>query len=241
MPRVLFFCKEYFMKKILFGIFTWFDIALWSMSVIAISLAFGLAGSRDYFALASSLTGVTMLNFIAKGHVAGMFLTVAFSVLYGIISYFFGYYGEMITYLGMSTPAAVVAIVTWLRHPYKDSKEVAVGSLNGKKIAMIAVSCTAVTVVFYFILRALGTTNLIVSTVSVTTSFAASALTMLRSPLYGFAYSCNDIVLIVMWILATVDDIKYVPMVICFALFLIYDIYGSVNWIIMKRRQANTK
>lgn len=227
------------MKKILFGIFNLFDIALWLVSVIAVSLAFGLSANRDYFALSSALTGVTMLNFIAKGHVAGMFLTVIFSALYGVISYFFGYYGEMITYLGMSTPAAVVAIITWLRHPYEKSKQVAVGSLNAKKICLVIFSSVAVTVAFFFILRALGTTNLIISTVSVATSFAASVMTMLRSPLYGIAYSCNDIVLIVMWIMATSNDIKYIPMVICFALFLIYDIYGFISWSIMKRKQLS--
>lgn len=32
---------------------------------------------------------------------------VLFSLLYGIISYAFAYYGEMITYLGMTMPMAV--------------------------------------------------------------------------------------------------------------------------------------
>ncbi len=42
---------------------------------------------------------------------------IIFSLLYGIISYTFSYYGEMITYLGMTMPMAVFALISWLRNP----------------------------------------------------------------------------------------------------------------------------
>jgi len=87
-----------------------------------------------------------------------------------------------------------------------------------------------VTSVFYFILKALNTANLIFSTISVTTSFIASYLTYLRSPYYALAYAANDIVLIALWLLASIKDSSYVPMVFCFIMFLINDIYGYINW-----------
>lgn len=227
-----------FMKK-LFGLFNIFDVALWTASVIAISLAFGLSPSRDYLTLVSSLTGVTALLFIVKGHVAGQFLTVIFAVVYGVVSFFFRYYGEMITYLGMSAPAAVMCIVAWLRHPYKQRTRVEISRLDKPKVIALPIVTAAVTVAFYFILRAFDTANLAVSTVSVATSFFAAYLTFFRSPLYGLAYACNDIVLIVMWILAAVTDIAYLPMIICFSLFFIYDIYGFCNWSRMRKDQTD--
>lgn len=222
-----------------FKILTKFDICLWAVSVIAIILAFSLSPRRDYMTLASSITGVSALMFVAKGNVLGQFITVIFAVFYGVVSYFYKYYGEMITYLGMSAPASILAIISWLRHPYKDSAQVAVGTLNAKKITILCVFSAAVTVAFYFILDALDTTNLIISTISVTTSMLAASLTFLRSPLYGIAYSCNDVVLIIMWVLATVKDISYLPMVMCFVLFLVYDMYGFFYWSVMKKRQKN--
>ena len=225
------------MKKV-FKIFNIFDICLWIVSVVSIVLAFTLSPRRDYFTLASSITGITALMFIVKGNVIGQFIVVVFAVLYGIVSYYFKYYGEMITYLAMSAPAAICAIVSWLRHPYKDNSQVKVGTLSAKKIAIMCIISAAVTVAFYFILRALGTANLAVSTLSVTTSMLASCLTFLRSPLYGIAYACNDIVLIVLWMMATVKDISYLPMVMCFILFLIYDLYGFLSWSLMRKRQS---
>lgn len=224
------------MKKV-FGILKPFDIALWCAAVTSITVAFVLAKNKDYMTLISSITGVTALQFIAKGHVAGQILTVVFSVLYGVVSYFFGYYGEMITYLGMSAPAAAAAVVSWLKHPYKDSKQVKIARLSPPTMLAAAVLSLVVTVAFYYILRALGTTNLIISSVSVTTSFFAAALVYLRSPYYGLAYSTNDIVLIVIWIMASTADIKYLPMVLCFSLFLVYDIYGFISWTAMRKKQ----
>ena len=97
----------------------------------------------------------------------------------------------------------------------------------------------AVTVAFYFILRALNTPNLAVSTLSIATSFLACFLVFLRSPWYAVAYAANDIVLIVLWVLATVKSLSYLPMVTCFAMFLINDVYGFICWIKMKKSQTD--
>ena len=82
---------------------------------------------------------------------------VIFSLLYGVISYTFSYYGEMITYLGMTMPMAVVALISWLRNPYKGKKsEVTVNDVNKKEIAVILSLSVVVTVAFYFILILFG-------------------------------------------------------------------------------------
>ena len=95
-----------------------------------------------------------------------------------------------------------------------------------------------VTVVFYFILKAFGTANLLPSTISVTTSFLAVYLTARRSPLFAVAYAANDLVLIVLWGLAVLEDPSYLSVVVCFVMFFANDIYGFINWSRMRRRQA---
>lgn len=224
------------MKKI-FKLFSIFDIVLWCASIAIIISAFCIADSRDWYTLVAATVGVTTLMFIVKGSVVGQFLTVAFSALYGAVSYFFGYYGEMATYLGLSTPAAIASIVSWMRHKYKDTAEVEIAKVGAKRLAFVAGFAAIVSIAFYFVLDALDTTNLAISTISVVTSVFAAALTYLRSPLYGLAYATNDAVLIVMWSLATVADTAYAPMIVCFSLFSVYDVYGFFNWSTMRKRQ----
>ena len=217
---------------------TKFELFLWLVSVSVVVGSFFLFGSRDYMTLSSSLIGVTALIFLSKGMVIGQVLVIIFAIFYGIVSFFFAYYGEMITYIGMTAPTALVALIAWIRHPYKDSSQVEVAPrVRKREWVIISVLTVVVTVAFYFILKALGTANLEVSTVSVATSFFASMLMVYRSPYYAVAYAANDIVLIVLWTLAAMEDISYVPMVACFAMFFFNDIYGFINWQKMKREQ----
>ena len=188
--------------------------------------------------LIASLIGVTSLIFNAKGNPFGQLLMVVFSILYGIISYTFSYYGEMITYLGMTLPMSVFALISWLKNPYKGNKaEVEVNSVHKAEILFMCVITVFVTIVFYFILKFFNTANIIPSTISVTTSFIAVYLTFRRSPWFALAYASNDIVLIVLWIMASLYDKRYISVVVCFFAFLVNDIYGYVNWCRMKARQ----
>ena len=218
---------------------TRFELCLWLVSVVVVTLSFVLSPEGDVMSLAASLVGVTALIFVAKGYVIGQVLCIVFAVLYGIISFYFRYYGEMITYLGMSAPAAFVSVISWLRNPYGDSKEVRVAKMTAKKWVGVCALTVAVTVVFYFILDALDTANLFFSVISVTTSMLASALTFLRSPYYALAYAANDIVLIILWVLAAIADISYLPMIFCFIMFLANDVYGFINWCRLRRIQAS--
>jgi len=210
---------------------------LWGVSMLAVGVSSVLAGGEGVLSTMASLVGVTALIFLAKGDVYGQVLTIVFSLLYGIVSWRFRYWGEMITYIGMTLPSAAVTLVSWLKHPYRDTDEVEVAHLTGKKAAVMLSLSAAVTVAFYFILSALNTPNLAFSTLSVFTSFAACTLLLMRLPYYAVAYACNDIVLIVLWVLASVKDVQYLPMVLCFTMFLINDLYGFYSWRKMKKRQ----
>ena len=111
-----------------------FELGLWLSSVLVITLSFLIPREKDILTLFASLIGVTALIFVAKGYVLGQVLTVIFAVFYGIISVIFGYYGEMITYLFMTAPVAVMAVISWLRHPFKGEKEVEVSVMSKKQI-----------------------------------------------------------------------------------------------------------
>lgn len=230
------------MEKIkgLINYFSKFEIVLWSFSVLSIIISFIVFDRSNYLTLVASLIGVTSLIFCAKGNPVGQVLMIIFSIIYGIISCSFSYYGEMITYLGMTLPMCVFALVSWLKNPYKDNKsEVAVAKLKKKDIPLIIISALAVSIAFYFILKHFNTANLLPSTFSVTTSFIAAFLTYKRSPFFALAYATNDIVLIVLWVLATKEDISYISVIICFVVFLFNDLYGFSNWLRMQKRQHN--
>lgn len=207
--------------------------------MIFVVMSFFIFDRENYLILTASLIGVTSLIFNAKGNPFGQFLMIIFSLLYGIISFTFAYYGEMLTYLGMTMPMAIFALISWLRNPYNGNKsEVKVNSISKKETAFMWVITIAIAAVFYFILEIFNTANIIPSTISVATSFLAVYLTFRRSSYYALAYAANDVVLIVLWVLASFTDTRYISVVVCFVAFLINDIYGFINWKRMKERQS---
>lgn len=215
-----------------------FDWALWLTSLVGVTVSFLAVQSTDWWTLATSLIGVTALIFAAKGDPFGLIIMMGFSLIYTFVSYTFGYYGECLIYLCMQLPVSIASLITWLKNPYKKGEaEVKVGKLTPKYALIIAISAILVTTAFYFILRAFNTENLITSTISVATSFVALFLMALRVPLYSVAFMLNDVVLIVLWSLACVSSISYVPMVVCFSVFLLNDLYAFINWSKRKKRQ----
>lgn len=226
------------MKKIL----GWLSIGewvLWLVSVVAIVLSFVLFGCGDYLTLVASLIGVTSLIFNAKGNPVGQALMVAFSIMYAIVSLTFRYYGEMLTYLGMTMPMSVIALVSWLKHPYKGNKsQVEVNVISAKEWLFMFGLTAVVTFGFYFVLDAFDTANIVPSTISVATSFVAVYLTFRRSHFYALGYAANDIVLIVLWTMASLQNAVYWSVVVCFVAFLINDLYGFLSWQKMKKRQT---
>lgn len=219
---------------------TRFEWMLWisSLSVILVSSLF--SGTEGLLSGIASLIGVTALIFIAKGMVLGQVMIIIFAVFYGIISFAFRYYGEVITYLGLSAPMALLALISWIKNPFGDTGEVKIRErLTYKQITIGICGALLVTLLFYFILKELGNASLLVSTFSVTTSFFASYLVFLRSPHYALAYAINDIVLIILWIIAATKDISCLSMVFCFIMFFINDLYGFYNWKIMQKKQSS--
>ena len=220
-----------------FKALTKFELFLWLASVLVISVSSLFGGQQGLLATIASLLGVTALIFISKGMVVGQFFIIAFAIIYGIVSIDARYYGEAITYIGMSLPMAVISTVSWLRHPHKDSDRVEIAKMTPGKTAVMITATVLVTVAFYFILEAFDTARLLISTLSVATSFVAASFTFFRSPYYAAAYAVNDIVLIVLWTIACFEDISNLSLVLCFVMFLFNDIYGFYNWKRMQKQQ----
>lgn len=221
--------------------FTKFEIALWGTSIACIIAGFVVFEGSSFLTLIASLVGVSAILIYSKGNPLGQLLMVLFSVLYGIISFSSHYYGEMVTYLGMTGPMAAFAFVSWLRHPYNGNRsQVEVNEIKRPEYGLLMFLTIIVTIVFYYILAVFNTASLLLSTFSVSTSFVAVYLTWRRSKYFSLAYACNDIVLIVLWIIASMDSSRYVSVIICFIAFLANDIYAFINFSKLALSQKST-
>ncbi len=224
------------MKKY-FGSLGRTDIFVWGISILLIVISYFLSPAGGLINSITSLLGVTAIIFVAKGQVLGQVLLASFAVLYGVVSYFQGYYGETAICIFLSLPLAAFAIITWYKNPYGDSGEVSIRRLKWRDWLLLLPLTAVVTTFMYFLLSYLGTSNIIWSTFSIATSFLAAGLTVLRSPYFALGYVFNDIVLIVLWVSAALGDPSAISMVFCFLGFLLNDSYSFVCWRIREKKQ----
>ncbi|WP_226313722.1 nicotinamide riboside transporter PnuC [Streptococcus dysgalactiae] len=210
------------------------------MSAILIS-AFWF-GEQASLALAASLIGVTSLIFSAKANPIGQGLVIIFSIIYAYLSLQNNYYGELMTYLFMTLPMAIFSLFAWLNHPFEGKKsQVTISRLESADSRCLITFTSVVTLVFYGVLASLKTAYLLVSTLSIATSFSAVYLSYKRSPYFALAYGLNDLVLILLWLHAAQTDSSQYAVVICFATFLINDLYTFYSWLHLQRYQEKIK
>ncbi len=215
-------------------------IYLISLTIVIVSNFF--AKEIDIINLIATALGVTALIFIAKGLVIGQVLCVIFAALYSITSFKFRYYSEIITYLGMTAPISIVTIIVWIKNPAKKGESIVkIRRFTGKECLTTLMLTALVTTVFYFVLKWLNTPNLIVSTISISTSFLASFMMLRRVSFYAIGFALNDIVLIILWIIASFKDLTCLSMVACFSMFLLNDLYGFIRWKIREIEQGTNK
>lgn len=223
------------MVKKLFGQWHIVELVLYIAGLILISVT-SICFKASWISAVTGIFGLSCVIFTAKGKVLGIFLTWGMIVFYSILSYRNKYYGEVFINIFMMLPMTVISLVSWLKHLGKDYV-VKVNSITKKELIIVFSVALIAFVVFFFLLRALGTSQLIFSTISIVTSVLATYFQSRRSK-YGFlSFLFNDAVLCALWLMATLKDTKNIPMLVAVSLFVLCDIYGFISWSVMQRRQ----
>jgi nicotinamide mononucleotide transporter PnuC len=221
---------------------TIYEIGLFTVSVLSVTVAFFLqTGDKNILALITSLCGAAGIIFVAKGMIVGQYVFSVYAVLYAVLSFQNAYYGECILSAVTILPAALIAIVTWTKNPSSERGKVKINKVTRREILFLLVMIVIVTAGVYFLLRALGTAQLVVSTISFVTSFGAAYLLIRRSQYYAVFYVLNDVVLIALWSLAFASGESVLPNVICFVVFFFNDAYGFYDWRRRARLQEKEK
>ena len=228
------------MKKI-FKDWNLFEILFLFISLIIISICFILGTDKNILSLTTSLLGIITVLCTAKGLVVAPVINIIYNVIYILLSFSQQYYGEVIIYLFLMMPINIMTIISWLKNKSKENKSIVnINKVKNKEYLYLAIGTIFVTTCFYFLLAALNTNELIISTISFIPSIVASYLLLRRSSNYAVVYIINDIILIILWSLTIKNNgTEFLTMVLTFFIFFINDIYGFINWKRIEKKQKN--
>ena len=221
---------------------TWslFEILFLIFSILVVSGCFLFSGDKNYFSLSCSILGIIAVLAVSKGLVWAPYINLVFNTCYAILSFTQGFYGEFIISIVFMNAIYIMSIISWLKNRGKQNKEIVeVNKITKKEYLFLFVAIIILTIVFYFVLKALNTQELIISTLSLTGSGVAAYLMFRRCSYYALGYIFNDLVLITLWTINVVKNgLGYLPTVISFVVFLINDTYGLIHWKKEEKKQS---
>ena len=207
----------------------------------SISIIVGLAiiFKSDVLTTVASAFGITTAFLIVKGKTVGQICGIFSAILYSIISFKNGFYGEVLVYSLLMLPLHLIGVVTWLKHQSKSTDTVEVNKIGKLEWILLFISSVGVFTGIYFLLKYFNTEELIVSTISVITSLYAIYLQARRSR-YGFYfYLANDIILLILWGIPVIKgSFILLPMLVNPIINFINDSYGIYNWKKLEKKQG---
>ncbi len=219
------------------------EIIFLSLEIIIPIILYFVFNCQDYMNLIGAEIGIVSIFFLAKASLFGIGLSLLFSTFYAITSLNYTYYGEAIIYFAFMIPIGIASGIIWIMNRFKGTTEVSIVSTKKTDFIIGPIASGILTFALFWLLRYLGTQNIITSTISLFTSFLALYFQLKRSKYGEIFFAANDVVLITLWTLATIDNISFMPIVFCFIFLLVNDIYGFFNWskIKMKQDESNKK
>ena len=166
-----FFCFYVIIKNMgnirnLFKNWSVFELFLLVCSPITV-LTVGIIFGTDWLTVVTSIVGIFCALFLAKGLAFGQFLGVAIAILYSIVSFKNGFYGEVLIYTFISLPMYMWGVIAWLRHKNQKTQTVEINTIKLKEWIIVGICAVVIFIGFYFILNAFNTKELLVSTLSV--------------------------------------------------------------------------
>ena len=214
------------------------DLCLILVGLITVTTV-GVIFHSKWYVFVSTILGLLCVFTQAKGKIATQFIGVIYFCFYIFISYTQKYYGESILYLTIMLPMYIYGIIHWLSHKDKQDNVVLVRSnLPLKEWIYAGIGFLVVSTGVFFLLRALNTAQLVVSTLSFVSMLPAVYLLIRRCKWNQVAFLVNDFIVPILWIfLITEGKYYFLPLCIYHIFQVTYDIYGLIEWIKLEKKQ----
>ena len=174
------------MKNKYFSDWTKLEKTLLFGSISLVSLV-GIIFKSDLLTTICSIVGIITALLLAKGKNLGQIFGLLIVALYSIVSFKNGYYGEVIIYLCIMLPMYIIGIISWFKHQNKDTNSVEVNRITIKEWIIVLFASIVCFIGIYFLLKAVNTNQLFISSLSVIDSLFAVYLGVRRSK-YSFYF-----------------------------------------------------
>ena len=190
---------------------------------------------------ASSVTMIASLLF-AKARIEGFVVSLIGMALFGIVAFNNRLFGEVGVLILFGLPAQIAGVISWRKALNKtgDNKlaKIQIRRTSLKEITILVLICVVLSIGLYFLLAAIDTNLLLLSTISVVFTVFGTILMIRRSHLGTLGFALNDVSNFLLWLtIVLLGDITAIVMIVQPIMLLINNTYGVFEWHKMLRIQ----
>ena len=214
------------------------DLILISLGLITVIIT-GILIQSKWYIIINTILGLLCVFTQAKGKIATQFIGIIYFCFYIFISYKEQLYGEALLYLIIMLPMYIYGVIHWLANKDKKDNVVIVrNNLSKKEWLFSSLGFVLVSVGVFFLLKALNTSQLIVSTLSFISMLPAVYLLIRRCKWNQVGFLINDFIVPILWLFLVIEGNLYIlPLCIYHIFQITYDVYGLIEWIKLEKRQ----
>ena len=227
-------------KTIIFG-YNLFDLILLGTGLVSLTVV-SMVFSSPWYIYVNTILALLCVFTQAKGQVITQFLGIACFIFYIYISFTQKLYGEVILYTFIMMPIYLYGAVHWFKNRNNKDKSIVNVRKTLPKLEIILMLIAVVIIFFgvYYLLKALNTAQLTLSTIAFVSTVPAVYLLARRCIWNQVVFLLNDIFVPIMWLnFAIQGDLTLIVMVIYHIFQIVYDIYGLVVWLKLEKQQKN--
>ncbi|MEG1582145.1 MAG: nicotinamide riboside transporter PnuC [Clostridia bacterium] len=185
-------------------------------------------------------------NLTAKGKVAGLYLNSVECLVYVGLCMTSALYGEIIKVLIVSLPLKIASIISWTKNKknaknnkYAKGQEIIIRKMNWKNWLLVVISLVFGTIIMYFVLGALGTNKLLLSSLTFTMGIIVSILSAMCYKEHWYLLIVSTLISTILWMTIIFGgDLGSLPILTSYFSSLVNSVYGVIMWTAMYRKVA---
>jgi len=215
---------------------------IWLAVFTSINIYLFFALEDSLLGLISSITGMIAVVLIAKGKILNFFFGIVQSGTYAYISFSYGLFGEAMLNGLFYFPFQFIGMYLWKKNKTQAStkgEDVIVKRLNKKQWIQLFLIILVSSIIYSYVLHALGGKQVRIDSIAVVLSVAAQLLMVKRYVEQWVLWILVNVLSITLWaiILINSGDNDW-SMLVMWSAFLLNSMYGYMNWVKISKKQV---
>lgn len=202
---------------------------IWLLFACAVITGLSIYWGDSLMGIISATTGVACVVCTGKGKLSAYLFGLVNCVLYAIISYKAGYYGE-VSFNVISIPLQFIGFITWSKHMNTETHEVKKKHMSNQGRLLLVLVITISTIIYGSILKVIGGNMPLVDSFTTVSSMIAMIISVMMYSEQWILWILINSVSIILWIVNLMNGTDNWATLMMWLVFWVNSVINLIKW-----------